>query len=120
MTKRLARASTGARVGFDGISDTGRVTLSSNAGTANTLAGVITTESLSTAAGASQALTITNSLVGANDVVLAVITGVASAGTPIIDKVVPAAGSFVITLTNRHASAAFDDTVTIGFLVIKG
>jgi hypothetical protein len=99
--------------------DSGTVTLSSHAGTVSKMAGVITTESLTTAAGASQALTITNTLCATTSIVLVTRAGGTSAGgTPII-KAVPGNGSFVITLDNKHASAAFDGTFILGFLLIK-
>lgn len=99
--------------------ETGAVTLSSNAGTLSQLAGKITTEALTTAAGAAETLTITNTLVAATDIVLVTRNGGTSdEGTPEF-SVVPGSGSFVITLENRHASAAFDGTFIFGFLVVK-
>lgn len=99
--------------------DSGTVTLSSNAGTISKMAGVITTESLSTAAAGAQALTITNTLCAATDIVLITRLGGTSAGGTPIFKAVPGSGSFVITVDNKHASAAFDGTFIIGFLLIK-
>lgn len=98
--------------------DSGTVTLSSNAGTVSKMAGVITTESLTTAAGSAQALTITNTLCAGTSIVLVTRSGGTSAGgTPII-KAVPGTGSFVITLDNKHASAAFDGTFILSFLLV--
>src|SRR4051812_2551370 len=88
--------------------DSGTVTLSSNAGTVSKMAGIITTESLTTAAGSGQDLTITNTLCATTSIILVTRSGGTSAtGTPII-KAVPGSGSFVITLDNKHASAAFN------------
>lgn len=99
--------------------ETGAVTLSSNAGTLSQLAGKITTEALTTAAGAAVSLTITNTLVAATDIILLTRNGGTSdEGTPEW-TVTPGAGSFVILLENRHASAAFDGTFIFGFLVVK-
>lgn len=99
--------------------DSGTVTLSSNAGTVSKMAGVITTESLSTAAGASQALVITNTTVAATDIVLVTRSGgTSTGGTPII-KAVPTSNTITITLDNKHASAAFDGTFILSFLVVK-
>lgn len=97
----------------------GTVTLSSNAGTVNAACGVITTESLSTAAGSAQALTITNSYCAATDMILVSINGGTWTTGTVDMKAVPGAGSFVITLTNRHASAAFNGTFIIAFLIVK-
>lgn len=99
--------------------ETGSVTLSSNAGTLNAIAGKITTETLTTAAGDPVTLTITNSEVAATDIILVTRNGGTSdEGTPEW-KVTPGSGSFAILLENRHASAAFDGTFIFGFLVIK-
>jgi hypothetical protein len=99
-------------------SDSGTVTLSSNAGTVSKMAGVITTESLTTAAGASQALTITNTLCASTSLVFVTRSGgTSTGGTPVI-KAVPGSGSFVITLDNKHASAAFDGTFILSFLLV--
>lgn len=109
----------GAETLVGGLGATGTVTLSSNAGTVNTLAGKITTESLTTAAGADATLTITCNKCAAADIVLLTRNGgTSTAGTPIF-SVVPGAGSFVITLSNKHASAAFDGTFIIGFQIVK-
>lgn len=100
----------------------GSATLNSGnsyAGEIDKLAGKVTTDSLSTAAGSSQALAITNSLVGANDLILVTrIGGTSAAGTPII-KAVATSGTITITIDNKHASAAFDGTFVLAFLVIK-
>jgi hypothetical protein len=94
------------------------VTLSTNAGTVSKMAGVITTESLTTAAGSGQALTITNTLCATTSILLVTRTGgTSAAGTPVI-KAVPGNGSFVITLDNKHAAAAFDGTFILSFLLM--
>lgn len=94
-------------------------TCSSNAATCSRLSGIITSESLVTAAGSSQALTITNTFVAATDIVIVTQQGGTSTTGSVEVKAVPGAGSFVITLTNRHASAAFNGTFILGFQVIK-
>jgi hypothetical protein len=109
---------TGAQTFSTGIADSGTVTLSSNAGTLSKMAGVITTEALTTAAGAGQALTITNTLAATTSIVLVTRTGgTSTGGTPII-KAVPTASTITITLDNKHASAAFDGTFILSFLLI--
>jgi hypothetical protein len=109
----------GAETLVGGFGGTGTVTLSTNAGTVDTLAGKITTEALTTAAGAAATLTITDDKCAAADIVLITQNGgTNTTGTPTI-SVVPGAGSFVITLTNRHASAAFNGTFILGFQIVK-
>ena len=99
--------------------ETGAVTLSSNAGTLSQVAGKVTSEALTTAAGAAQSLTITNTLVAATDIIFVTRNGGTSdEGTPEF-TVTPGAGSFVILLENRHASAAFDGTFIFSFMIVK-
>lgn len=99
--------------------ETGAVTLSTNAGTLDAIAGKITSEALTTAAGVAVTFTITNAMVAAADIILVTRQGGTSdEGTPEY-TVTPGAGSFTILLENRHASAAFDGTFIFGFLVIK-
>lgn len=94
---------------------------SSNASTLNNAgAGVITTESLTTAAGATFTETITDNMIAATDIVLASVgNGTNAAGSPAITTVTPGSGSVVIIVQNIHASAAFNGTLKISFLVIK-
>lgn len=93
-------------------------TASSGAVTLAALAAKITTEALSTAAGSLYTLTITNSMVAADDIVMASVqNGSASAGSPMIEKVTVAAGSIVILVKNVHSSAAFNGTLKIAFVV---
>lgn len=101
---------------------TGTKTASATAGAAtlNKPSGVITSEALTTAAGASYVLTITNSAIAATDQVFASVQyGSATAGTPVVTKVAPGAGSLVITVQNVHASAAFDGTIKVSFAALK-
>jgi len=101
------------------LQNAGTVTLSTNAGVMSTLAGVITTEALTTAAGDGQDLTITNTLCTTASIILVTRNGgTSTGGTPII-KAVPGNGSYVITLDNKHASAAFDGTFILGVLIVQ-
>lgn len=102
--------------------DTGTKTATATAGAA-TLdkdAGVITSEALTTAAGAVYTLTLTNSSIAAADQVFASVQyGTATAGSPCVTRVTPGAGSVVILVQNVHASAALDGTIKIAFMVLK-
>ena len=98
-------------------------TLTANVGnsyavTGNTMAGVLTTDSLTTAAAGSQAITITDSQVTTASAILVTRSGgTNSAGTPII-KAVPGTGSFVLTVENKHASSAFNGTFVFSYLIL--
>lgn len=103
--------------------DTGTKTAAATAGAAtlNKRSGKITTESLTTAQNAFYTLTLTNSTIAAADLVFAsVANGDNTQGTPMIEKVTPAAGSVVIRVVNKHATLeALNGTLVVSFLVIK-
>lgn len=89
-------------------------TAASGAVTAQGLWLDITTESLTTAAAAEYTLTLTDARITANSFVWASVgLGSSTAGTPGIGGITPAAGSCVITVTNLHASNAFNGTLKI-------
>lgn len=95
-------------------------TSASGAVTLNDCAGVITSESLTTAAAGTWTLTITNSRVVAGDIVMASVElGSATAGLPQVCTVTPGAGSITIVVRNAHASNAFNGTLRVRFIVFK-
>ena len=101
-------------------SDSGTATASAGAATVSKMAGVVTTESLTTAAAAAYTLTLTNTTIAATDMVFAsVANGTNSAGIPIVGKITPGSGSCTIGIENQHGSNAFNGTLKISFLVIK-
>jgi hypothetical protein len=99
----------------------GTVTASSGAATLNDEAGIVTTESLTTAQNAIYTLTLTNDKIEADSVVLVTVgNGTNTQGTPMLGIVTPAAGSVVIKVINKHASAeALNGTLKISFVVIN-
>lgn len=92
-------------------------TEAANAATLSTLSGTITTSSLSTAAAGTYVITLTNTLVTAASVVQAAVYDKTNT-TPgvLIQSIVPAAGSVVITLKN-NGSAALNGTCVVAFQV---
>lgn len=108
------------RMSMQGIAtEIGTATASSGAATCNDLVFTITTEALTTAAAAEYTLTLTNSKIAAGDIVLASADANGSAGTPGIGGCTVSAGQVIITVTNLHASAAFDGAIKINGFVIK-
>lgn len=99
----------------------GAATASSGAATLTALQGKVTSEVLTTAQNAIYTLTITDKMIEAADVVMAsVANGTNTQGTPMIGKVSPAAGSLVIEVINKHATAqAFNGTVVVSFQAFK-
>lgn len=102
--------------------DTGTKTATATAGAAtlNKASGKVTTEALTTAAGTTYTLTVTNSTVTAADLVFAsVANGTNSAGVPSISRVTPGAGSVAITVRNSDAAATFNGTLVVSFISVK-
>lgn len=96
-------------------------TASSGAVTVTGKVGKITSESLSTAKDGAYTLTMTNTDIGADDIVLAAVSlGSATTGVPVMGTVAPAANSCVFIVHNKDTgSAAFNGTIIISYLVVK-
>lgn len=117
--EELYRNSIVANAGI--ASDIGTVTAASGAATLDDTVGLVTSEALTTAQNAIYTLTLTNARIAAGDMVnVTVGNGTNSAGSPMLGTVTPAAGSVVILVHNKHASAvAFNGTLKIWFQVVK-
>lgn len=104
-----------------GADSHGTATAAAAAATLNKRAGKITSEALTTAQNAFYTLTLTNSEIAAGDIVFASVDdGTNTQGTPMIGRVAPGAGSCVIEVINKHATAeALNGTVVISFVVWK-
>lgn len=99
---------------------TSTATSTANAATINAQTGVITTEALTTAAGATYTMTLTNSYIQAGSIVLVTVgKGTCTAGMPTVAFVTSATGSTVIILQNIHATNALNGTIKIGFTVMN-
>jgi hypothetical protein len=101
--------------------DAGTASGSGGASTLSKMSGKITTESLTTAQNAKYTHTITNTKIAATDIVMvSIANGTNSQGTPLIERVTPAAGSVAIVIANKHDSAqALNGTLVISFVVFK-
>lgn len=99
----------------------GAAAATTGAATLSAMQGKITSEALTTAQDAIYTLTLTNDQIAAGDIVLASVSnGTNTQGTPMIGRISPAAGSAVIQVINKHASAeALNGTVVVSFVVIK-
>ena len=95
----------------------GTATATAGAATLNNRFGRVTSEALTTAQNAVYTLTITNSAITADDLVMvSVANGTNTQGTPTVTRVQPAAGSLVILISNLHASAqALNGTIVVSF-----
>lgn len=95
-------------------------TAASNAASATGELVEVTSEALTTAAGATYTLTLTNPRVASSSTVFATVKyGTATAGTPVVTRITPANGSVVVIVQNIHASSALDGTIIIDFLVLN-
>jgi hypothetical protein len=105
------------------IKDGGTVTQGTSTVTTvelNTNSGQIDTFASTLAAGGEESFTVTNSVVTALSTPIVCVASTSSAGTPHAYCSAVAAGSFVITVTNLHASLALDNDMIINFNIILG
>jgi len=99
---------------------TGTATSTAGAASIGNQAGLITTEALTTAAGATYTMTLTNPLITASSLVFVTVAkGTSTTGEPVVQFVTPATGSAVILIRNVAAAAALNGTVKIGFYVVN-
>ena len=96
-----------------------QITSATTGVTVNATSGAITTVAQNIAAAGEVQFTVTNSSVAANDVVVVNVKSGSVGGTTVADVTAVAAGSFVITLTNLHATVAESGTLVLNFAVIK-
>lgn len=115
-------AVTGTATAANARLGTGTKTATAIAGAAtlNKPAGAVTSEALTTAAGADYVLTLTDSDIAAGDQVFASVKlGSATTGVPAVATVTESNGQVVIVIQNIHASAALNGTIKISFVVFK-
>lgn len=97
--------------------ETGTATSTANAATINAQTGVITTEALTTAAGATYVMTLTNSTIAATSIVITTVGRGTNTGVGLVPlTVTPAAGSCVMIFQNPGLTA-LNGTIKIGFKV---
>lgn len=98
----------------------GTATAVSGAATLNQDGGTVTSESLTTAAGASYTLTLGCAKVNPNSLVLASVANNSNTqGDPSVQKITPGTGQVTIVVVNRHSSQAFNGTLNIAFVVFN-
>lgn len=98
--------------------DKGTGTEASNAVTISHQSGVITTSSLTTAAGSTYAITLTNTKIATSSVVLVSLMGGSNTTLGVQLSATAASGSSVITIANINAASALNGTLLIGFTVL--
>jgi|SRR5580693_1070186 hypothetical protein len=99
--------------------DRGVATSTAGAATINHQAGVVTTESLSTASGSAYSFTLTNSRITTASIVLCQLLGGTNTKHGLSFTAVPSNGSAAISVLNNDISAAaLNGTLIFGFVVI--
>lgn len=96
----------------------GSGTASGGAVTINASHGRITTEALTTAAGATTTITLTNNKITNNTQIVCQVRSYSGAGTPIIFRAQTSNGSASIVIKNVHASAALDTSLLFEFITM--
>lgn len=101
------------------IGDDNTATSTAAAATNNHTGSVITTEALTTAAGADYTFTLTDANIGANSIVLiSIANGTNTTVYPVAHSIQPAAGSVVFKIRNAHASSALNGTLVISVVAL--
>jgi hypothetical protein len=94
--------------------DSGSATDAGAGVTINKMACVVTSQSLSTAAGSKDSITVTNSLVTATSIISCSVQGGSyTTGIPYPTVRSIGAGSFILDINNTHPSAALNGTVVV-------
>ena len=106
-------------IGTDGLTVDSGTQVGSNTPTINAPSGTITVGSVATAGLASRTVTLTNSFITANSKVFVSLGGYGGTGTPIVQKVTPAAGSVAIVIYNAHATVALSAAFDLDFFVVN-
>jgi hypothetical protein len=110
-----------SEAGFLNGSTTATLTATATAGAATLSqpAGVVTSEAITTAAAAAYTLTITNTLVTTSSIVMASVSfGTSTTGVPLLSRVTPTANTITVVVQNGHASAAFNGTIKVAFVIV--
>lgn len=109
----------GQGTGLVTVGDTGTASASGGAATLSKQRGTITSEALTTAAGADYTLTLTNTKVTTSSIVLVSLDNGSNTTAAIyVALVTPGSGSVVIKVRNAHASSALNGTIKISFAVL--
>lgn len=101
-----------------GNTSVGTASAASGSATLHGNVGVITSESLTTAANGTYTLTIGCNQITPKSVVIPVLSnGSNTQGDPTIATVTPGESKVVVTVVNRHATQALNGTLKISFFV---
>lgn len=102
------------------ITNTDNATAVAGVTTCNTQMGYVTSESLTTAAGATYVLTLNNNYVTSTSKVYASVSnGTNTGGLPMIATVAKGSNVTTITVKNVHSADAFNGTIKIDFIVFN-
>lgn len=116
----LAKGTTNASLATLGAFNTGS---GASGQTLSVQRGIITTNSLSTAAATAVTYSVTNTFVASTSLIL--LTNQAYSGTyvtngyPVLMQAAPGSGSFIVTIVNTHAANALAGTLAIGFVIMN-
>jgi hypothetical protein len=121
----IATTNVMSKIASNVLSGAGQITLAkvngteaTNAVTASGNAGVITTSSLTTAGGATYAITWTNTKITATSVFTFCIQGGTNTTQNITFTCVPGTGTATLTIYNNTAATALNGTILIGYTVL--
>jgi hypothetical protein len=98
--------------------DVGSATSTAAAASVNHTSGTVTTEALTTAAGADYSFTLTDANISTDSVVMVHVGGDGTNTTVpcLVHSIIPGAGSATFKVRNNHASAALNGTLKLRFV----
>lgn len=103
-----------------GSANAGTATASAGAATLNKAIGLVTSETLSTAALGSYTLTLTNSVATASSQVMAIAyRGTSTVGVPTIVSITPTSNQIVFVVSDNIAVGAFNGTICIQYNILN-
>jgi hypothetical protein len=110
----------GAGTGIATLGNLSAVSATAGAATCNAQRCIVTSEAITTAAGADYVLTMTDNKISTSSIILATVANGTNTTEGIaVNRVQPGSGSAVIHVRNTHASAALNGTIVVNAAVMN-
>jgi hypothetical protein len=106
------------KLSSDIVADKSSATATAGAATCHANQGIITSESLTTAAGAVYTLTLTNRLINSGSSIFCIADAGSSTGSPCVINATAGSGTATIKVQNVHSATAFNAAIKIHFRVL--
>jgi hypothetical protein len=118
-TSKTLTFNAGGKIDVDSSTTTAAGTGGTSTATLSKMAGVITTDAITTAAGAAHVMTITNTLAASGDLVLLTRMGGTNTRKNYALDAVTGASTITVTISNNEPANAVNGTIIYAFLLLK-